>query len=127
LFFGFTYRAFIIAQKSKSSYGSLLAIGCMSMISVQAIINISVTCNILPSTGLTLPYISYGGTSLITSLILAGLLLSVSRHVDIDLEGNKNNENYVDRRGNGGAYISGNKYRSSYKRNATRSGHPVRR
>ncbi|MFQ3550039.1 MAG: FtsW/RodA/SpoVE family cell cycle protein, partial [Armatimonadota bacterium] len=46
LFFGFTYRAFIIAQKSKSSYGSLLAIGCMSMISVQAIINISVACNI---------------------------------------------------------------------------------
>ena len=59
--------------------GRLLAIGITSSITLQAIVNIAVTTGIIPVTGITLPFISYGGTSLVITLAMVGILLSISR------------------------------------------------
>ncbi|MBE0478500.1 putative lipid II flippase FtsW [Candidatus Aerophobetes bacterium] len=79
MFVLFTIRGLKIAKGAKDDLGKLLAIGLTSLISIQAIINMGVACVILPTTGLALPFISYGGSSLVVSLIAVGILLNVSR------------------------------------------------
>jgi cell division protein FtsW len=59
-----------------------LALGITLMISLQAVINMAVVLGLLPTKGLTLPFISYGGTSLITNLVGVGILLHLSTRVD---------------------------------------------
>ena len=68
-----------IAKENKDLKKSYLAIGIISVISIQVIINLSVVVGLIPVTGITLPFISYGGTSLIITLSLSGLLVNVSR------------------------------------------------
>jgi len=85
--FGFVvYRGLDIARRSKSTYGNLLAVGLTTMIGLQAIINIAVVTNSIPATGIPLPFVSYGGSSLVSMMIATGLLLSVSRQVNVELE-----------------------------------------
>ena len=60
-------------------FGSLVAIGITSLIAIQAILNIAVVTNTIPNTGISLPFLSYGGTSLIILLISVGILLSISK------------------------------------------------
>ncbi len=60
-------------------FGSLVAIGITSLIAIQAILNIAVVTNSIPNTGISLPFLSYGGTSLIILLISVGILLSISK------------------------------------------------
>jgi len=72
------YRAFTIAHRAPDEYGALVATGCTVMLATQAIINMSVVTNIIPCMGINLPFISYGGSSLVASLLMAGLLLNVS-------------------------------------------------
>lgn len=80
LFFIFAWRGFKIALKAPDIFGSLLAGGITTMIIVQAVINIGVVSGTLPVTGIPLPFISYGGSSLIFSLTAVGLILNVSRY-----------------------------------------------
>ena len=58
----------------------ILGLGITSLISLQAIINMAVVLGLLPTKGLTLPFVSYGGTSLVVSLVSVGILLNISSH-----------------------------------------------
>ncbi|MDD3267813.1 MAG: putative lipid II flippase FtsW [Syntrophomonadaceae bacterium] len=80
LFLLFAWRGFRIAIKAPDTFGSLLAAGITVMITFQAAINIAVVAGALPVTGITLPFISYGGTSLLFTLAGVGLLLNISRY-----------------------------------------------
>ena len=79
LFGMFAYYGFKVALQARSLFGRFLAIGITSQISLQAVVNIMVCTGILPVTGITLPFISYGGTSLVITLAMVGILLSISR------------------------------------------------
>lgn len=79
LIFLFAQRGFSIAVRSRDLFVKLVATGITTMISGQALINIAVATGTLPTTGITLPFISYGGTSLIVNLFCVGLLLNASR------------------------------------------------
>lgn len=79
LFVVFIWRGIVTAVKAKDTYGTLLATGITSVIAVQAIINIAVVTGSMPVTGVPLPFISYGGSSLIFNMIAAGILLNISR------------------------------------------------
>jgi len=80
LLFTFGFGALKIASKSGDMQGLLLAAGLGVMITLQAIINVGVTLGLLPITGITLPFFSYGGSSLVISCAAAGLILSVARY-----------------------------------------------
>lgn len=81
LFFVFMWRGLKIALKAPDNFGALLAVGITGMVIIQAIINIGVVTGCLPVTGITLPFISYGGSSLTLNLLGIGILLNVSTHV----------------------------------------------
>ena len=74
----------MVAIRLKNTFQSLLALGITSMIGIQALINLCVVVGLFPVTGVTLPFISYGGTSLAISLTSVGILLNVSRYAKID-------------------------------------------
>lgn len=74
------YRGFAIANHAKDRFSMLIAVGITSLFTFQAIINIGVVLAILPNTGITLPFLSYGGTSLTINLLAAGILLNISRY-----------------------------------------------
>lgn len=79
LFFTFMQRGFVIATRCPDMYGKLLAIGITFSIGFQAFMNMSVASSFLPTTGVPLPFISYGGSSLIVSMIMVGILLNISK------------------------------------------------
>ncbi|MGI5853804.1 MAG: putative lipid II flippase FtsW [Bacillota bacterium] len=81
LFFLFAWRGLRVAINCKDLFGSLLAIGITCMIVVQAILNIGVVTSSLPVTGITLPLISSGGSSLVITLGSIGVLLNISKQV----------------------------------------------
>ncbi len=72
-------RGIRTALKAPDDYGSYLAFGIASMFAVQALVNLSVALAILPTKGLTLPFISFGGSSLLMNAVAAGVLLNISR------------------------------------------------
>lgn len=74
------WRGVRIALGAPDLYGSFLAIGVISMVAIQVMINIGVVTNLIPVTGITLPFLSYGGSSLTLMLAAVGVLLNVSRH-----------------------------------------------
>jgi cell division protein FtsW len=75
-------RACAIAKNCPESYSSYVAAGIGALITMQALINMSVATNLIPSTGVPLPFISYGGTSMIMLMSAAGILLNISLHVE---------------------------------------------
>lgn len=81
IFVFFVWRGIKVAMKAKDSYGTLLAIGITSIIAVQSIINIAVVTGSMPVTGVPMPFISYGGTSLVINMMAMGILLNISRQV----------------------------------------------
>jgi len=76
------FRTVKLVTKSPKAFGAFLAIGLSLMLTVQALANIAVSVHLVPSTGLTLPMISMGGTSLVFSSIALGIILSVSKYIE---------------------------------------------
>lgn len=82
LFILLLWRLFVVAVNAPDLYGSLIAVGVMTHIALQVLINIAVVTNSIPSTGIPLPFISYGGSSLMVLLVEMGIALSVSRKIE---------------------------------------------
>lgn len=80
LFALLVWRGFTIAMKAPDKFGAMLAIGLTAQIGLQAMMNLAVVTNTIPNTGISLPFFSYGGTSLIMLLAQMGVVLSISRH-----------------------------------------------
>lgn len=78
------WRGIVIALKVEDSFGFFLASGIIALISVQSLINIGVVTSSIPTTGITLPFISSGGTSLMAYMASVGILLNISRHAKLD-------------------------------------------
>jgi len=81
LFALLVWRGITIGMKAPDKFGSMLAIGLTLQVGIQAVMNMAVVTNTIPNTGISLPFFSYGGTSLIMLLAQMGVVLSVSRHV----------------------------------------------
>lgn len=79
LFWTFVHRGFLIASRCPDIYGKLLAVGITFSIGFQAFLNMSVASSFLPATGVPLPFISYGGSSLMVSMWMVGILLNISK------------------------------------------------
>lgn len=84
LFAAFIIRGFIIASRAPDRFSQLLTMGIVSQVGIQVALNLAVVTNTLPSTGIGLPFFSYGGTALIILLTEMGIVLSVSRYSYIE-------------------------------------------
>ena len=84
LFILLLWRMLIIANNAPDLFGSLLVTGVMAHIAIQVILNIAVVTNTIPNTGVILPFISYGGTSLVFLMAEMGLALSVSKGIRLE-------------------------------------------
>lgn len=79
LFAVFTFEGYLIASRAKDRFDKLVAVGLTTFIAIQAAFNIGVSIKLFPVTGITLPFISYGGTALLVSMTAVGLLLRISK------------------------------------------------
>jgi cell division protein FtsW len=82
LFAVFLWRGFRTALGTQDNFGRLLATGITCMVVVQAFINVSVVLGMMPTKGIPLPFVSYGGSSLAVTLVCVGVLLNISKQVD---------------------------------------------
>ena len=78
------WRGFVIGMKAPDKFGSMLAIGLTGQIGLQVAFNVAVVTNTIPNTGISLPFFSYGGTSLVMLLAQMGVVLSVSRSIQAE-------------------------------------------
>jgi cell division protein FtsW len=78
------WRLMVIANNASDMFGALLVIGVMGHIAIQVILNIAVVTNTIPNTGITLPFISYGGSAVIIQLAEMGIALNVARNIGRD-------------------------------------------
>lgn len=121
LFVAFAIRGFQIARNARDPFGALLCIGFTSWVIIQALLNIAVMTALVPSTGVPLPFISFGGSSLMVLMIGVGLMLSVQRIANVrqtTSERRKNIANYDRGWGNRRARLS----RTSNRRSTASSG-----
>lgn len=81
LFIFLLYRLFFIAQNAPDLLGSLIVSGIFVHIALQVVLNIAVVVNLIPTTGITLPFVSYGGTSIVFLMTEMLLALSVSKQI----------------------------------------------
>lgn len=84
MFMFMIYRFMVIASNAPDLMGSLLVVGVMAHIGIQVILNIAVVTNTIPNTGVTLPFISYGGTSVLFLMLEMGMVLSVSNQIKLE-------------------------------------------
>ena len=82
LFAVYGWRGFLAAMKAPDRFGRLLAIGITTMVVGQALVNLSVVLGLLPTKGIPLPFVSYGGSSLLGMLLATGVLLNISQHAE---------------------------------------------
>ena len=82
LFLILIWRFFVVAVHAKDLFGTLIAAGAMAHMMIQVILNVAVVTNTIPNTGITLPFVSYGGTSVLFLLMEIGLVLNVSHLVE---------------------------------------------
>ena len=80
LFLLFIWRGYVIAMRAPDTFSALLVFGIISQVGIQAFLNIAVVTDVIPNTGIALPFFSYGGTSLVILLAEMGVVLSVSKH-----------------------------------------------
>ena len=85
LFLLMIWRFMIIANNASDLYGALVVVGIMAHLSIQVILNIAVVTNTIPNTGISLPFISYGGTSVLFLLAEMGLALSVAKGIKFEV------------------------------------------
>lgn len=78
------YRLMFIAQNAPDMYSSLVVTGIMAHIAIQVILNVAVVTNVIPNTGITLPFISYGGTAIIFLMAELGIALGISRRIKFE-------------------------------------------
>lgn len=83
LFILFIWRGIVIALHARDRFGTLLAFGVTSIIATQAILNIAVVTASVPATGVPLPFITYGGSSILFHMFGVGVLLSISRRIKV--------------------------------------------
>ena len=81
------FRLFFIAQNAPDLYGTLVVTGIFVHIALQVILNLCVVLNLMPTTGITLPFVSYGGTSILFLMAEMGIALSVSGRIQTTGEG----------------------------------------
>jgi cell division protein FtsW len=79
-FFGITWRGLRIAVRAADPFGTFLALGLTTMVAIQALVNISVVVGLMPTKGIPLPFVSFGGSSLLVNMVAMGVLLNVSQH-----------------------------------------------
>lgn len=84
IFLFMIYRFMLIAGNAPDLFGALLVVGVMGHIAIQVILNIAVVTNTIPNTGITLPFISYGGTSVLFLMVEMGMVLSVSNQIKLE-------------------------------------------
>ncbi len=80
LFIAFVWRGIVIAQKAPDIFSKLVVVGIVSKVALQAVLNMAVVTNSIPNTGISLPFFSYGGSSLMILLAEMGIVLSISRY-----------------------------------------------
>jgi cell division protein FtsW len=80
LFIYFIYRGILISSKAPDTFGKILAVGLTTWIGGQAFLNLGSMVALVPLTGVPLPFISYGGTALVTTMSACGILLNISKH-----------------------------------------------
>lgn len=111
LFFLLAKRTLALATESETLFASLVAVGIIGHISLQAFLNIGVVTGTIPNTGVTLPFFSYGGSALVVLLCESGILLSVTKSEIKKSSGGNQIENSIKRRRYGRSYKS--RYRHS--------------
>ncbi|MCD7829352.1 MAG: FtsW/RodA/SpoVE family cell cycle protein, partial [Clostridiales bacterium] len=74
-------RGYWLALHARDRFGSLLIVGFTTLLAVQVFLNMAVVLNLIPATGISLPFFSYGGTALVIQLVEMGVILSVSRQI----------------------------------------------
>jgi cell division protein FtsW len=79
-FCGITWRGLRIAVRAADPFGAFLAVGLTTMVAIQALVNISVVVGLMPTKGIPLPFVSFGGSSLLVNMVAMGVLLNVSQH-----------------------------------------------
>jgi cell division protein FtsW len=90
LFIIMIWRFMVIANNAPDLFGSMLVVGVLAHIAIQVILNIAVVTNTIPNTGITLPFISYGGTSVMFLLIEMALVLNVSSKIRVPVPKGQN-------------------------------------
>ena len=80
LFLAFIWRGYVIAMHAPDTFSALVVFGLVTKVGLQAFLNIGVVTDVLPNTGISLPFFSYGGSSLVILMLEMGVILSVSRH-----------------------------------------------
>ena len=83
LFAALILRGYWIALHARDRFGNLLAVGITTLLAFQTFLNMAVVTGLLPTTGVSLPFFSYGGTALTIQLFEMGIVLSVSRQMKI--------------------------------------------
>ena len=79
VFFLLVVEGFSIAVRCKDRFGMLIAVGITTQIGIQTVVNLAVVSNLVPNTGISLPFFSYGGTALIMQLAEMGIMLNISQ------------------------------------------------
>jgi cell division protein FtsW len=82
LFAWYAWRGLRAAWRAPDPFGRLLALGITVLVAGQALINLSVVVGLMPTKGIPLPFVSYGGSSLLVMLLATGVLLNISQHAD---------------------------------------------
>ena len=72
----------MIETKSKDMFAGLVAVGITMMVALQVLLNIAIVTGWLPVTGMPVPFLSYGGTSLVVFMVMMGILLNISRNIE---------------------------------------------
>ena len=89
LFAALLWRGFTLAMKAPDKFGMMLVIGLTAQVGIQTVLNMAVVTNLIPNTGISLPFFSYGGTSLVMLLAQMGVILSVTRQMALPATGRK--------------------------------------